>query len=421
MKRHQAFKFELRPNGAQVRLLRQFAGTCRFVYNKALALQNERFERGEKRLTFGQMGLMLTQWRADKTIPWLKAGGTAQTQQQALKNLEAAFVNFFLKRADCPRFKKKGDGDSVRFPQHFKIDHQNGRVWLVKLGWMRYRNSQSIVGTVKSVTVSLRAGKWFASILAEREVEIPLPESRSAVGIDLGVTTFAALSTGQTIAPLNSYKKHQDALAKAQRRMDRKVLNSRNWRKEKARVSKLNARIANVRRDFLNKASTAISKKHAMVCVEDLKVKNMTRSASGTVDAPGKSIRQKSSLNRVILDQGWCTFRRMLEYKVFWNGGIFIAVPPKYTSQTCPACGHVAAINRSKQQFACVECSYHNHADVVGAMNVLRAGHAQLACRVNGAAIPSATGTHRSDLAISWPGAVEVAESRWMSRGRYSS
>lgn len=409
MKRHQAFKYELRPNGAQVRLLRQFVGSCRFVYNKALALQKERHERGEKHLNYVGVAKLLTQWRHDPETPWLQ-DSPAQSQQQALKNLDSAYVNFFEKRAAFPKFKKKGLGDSIRFPQKFEVDSPNGRVRLPKLGWMRYRNSRPVVGTVRSVTVSHLAGKWFASILTEREVDQTPPTATSSIGIDMGIATFAMLSNGKPIVGRNSFKQHERALVKAQRRMDHKVKFSANWRKAKARVSKLHVRIANIRRDFLHKASTTLSKNHALVCIEDLKVSNMSRSAAGTVDAPGRNVRQKAGLNKAILDQGWGAFRRQLEYKLDWNGGELIAVPPQFTSQTCPACGHINADNRKTQAvFACVECHYHNHADVVGAMNVLRAGHARIACRVNGAARPSATGTHRSDLAIMWPGAVGVA------------
>jgi putative transposase len=167
--------------------------------------------------------------------------------------------------------------------------------------------------------------------------------------------------------------------------MSRKKKFSNNWKKAKAKVQRIHVRIANARRDYLHKTSTAISKNHAMVVVEDLKVKNMSRSAAGTVEQPGRNVRAKAGLNRSILDQGWAEFRRQLEYKMLWAGGLFLAVPAQNTSRTCPKCGHVAADNRRSQAvFACVECGYSENADLVGAINVLRAGHARLACQVNG-------------------------------------
>ena len=138
-----------------------------------------------------------------------------------------------------------------------------------------------------------------------------------------------------------------------------------------------------------------------MVCIEDLKIVNMSKSAAGTVETPGRNVKAKSGLNKSILDQGWGEFRRQLEYKQVWLGGDVLAVPARNTSRTCPACGHVSAENRKTQsKFECVECGYAENADLNAAINILRAGHARLACQVNGAAMPSATGTHRSDSGV---------------------
>jgi putative transposase len=188
----------------------------------------------------------------------------------------------------------------------------------------------------------------------------------------MGTKRFATLSDGTFYAPLNSFKRHEVALRKAQQSLSRKVKFSNNWRKAKARMQRIYARIANVRRDFLHKTSTAICKNHAIVCIEDLRVWNMSKSAAGTVDAPGKNVWAKSGLNKSILDQGWYEFRRQLAYKLAWNGGRLIIVPPQNTSHTCPNCGHISADNcRTQAKFACVACGYENHADVVGAINIL--------------------------------------------------
>jgi putative transposase len=256
---------------------------------------------------------------------------------------------------------------------------------------------------VKNVTVSLSCGKWYVNIQTEREVEQPIPQG-CAVGIDLGIVRFATLSDGTFHVPLNSFKRHETALRKAQQAMSRKTRFSRNWQKAKARVQRLHARIANVRRDYLHQASTAIRRaaraNHALVCIEDLQVRNMSKSAAGTRAAPGKNVKAKSGLNKAILDQGWFEFRRQLEYKLQWRGGYLSAVPPQNTSRRCPCCGHVSAHNRTTQaRFACVGCGFEEHADVVGAINVLRAGYARFAWEVSGAVMPPAAGTHRCDLA----------------------
>jgi putative transposase len=398
MKRQQAYKYELRPDGEQERCMRRFSGSCRFAFNKALALQNARYEQGEKKLGYAGLCKQLTEWRNSSETAWL-ADAPVHALQQSLKDLERAFANFFAKRADFPRFKKKGSSDSFRYPdpKQIRLDQANSRIFLPKLGWLRYRNSRPALGTVRNVTVSQSCGKWFVSIQTEREVDAAVPHG-GAVGIDMGVARFATLSDGTFYAPLNSFKRQQDALRKAQQALSRKVKRSKNWIKAKARIQRIHARIGNARRDYLHKASTTISKNHAMVCIEDLQVGSMSKSAAGTAEQPGRNVRAKSGLNRSILDQGWGEFRRQLGCKMEWSGGWLVAVPPQNTSRTCPRCACVAAENRRTQaRFECVMCGYSEHADLVGAVNILRAGHARFACEVSGAVMPPAAGTHRSD------------------------
>ena len=326
MQRLQAYKYELMPTGEQQRNMRRFAGSCRFVYNKALAMQKENHEAGNKFIGYVAMAKHLTGWRNGENTPWLK-DAPCHPLQHALKDLEKAYRNFFAKRADFPGFKRKGGGDSFRYPdpKQIKLDQVNARIFLPKLGWLRYRNSRDVLGDLRNVTVSQSGGKWFASIQTQRDVEAPLPTAMTAIGIDVG--------------------------------------------------------IANARKDFLHKATTTISKSHALVCIEDLQVRNMSGSAKGNSEQPGKKVSRKSGLNRAILDQGWGEFRRQLGYKVAWNGGMLLAVAPHHTSQTCPCCGHVSKDNRQTQaKFLCVDCGYESHADVVGAINVLARGHRVLAC-----------------------------------------
>lgn len=399
MQRLQAFKYELRPDGQQQHQMRRYAGSCRFVFNKALALQKARYKQGEKKLAYAGLCKELTAWRNGSETPWLK-DAPVHPLQQTLKDLERAYANFFAKRADFPRFKKKGQSDSFRYPdpKQIKLDQGNSRIFLPKLGWLRYRNSREALGELRNVIVSLSGGKWFVSIQTEREVDQPLPQSTTAVGIDMGIVRFATLSDGSHLDPLNSFKRHEMALRKAQQAMSRKTKFSSNWKKAKARVQRIHSRIGNARRDYLHKATTTISQNHAMVCIEDLQVRNMSKSAAGTTEQPGRNVRAKSGLNKAILDQGWFEFRRQLDYKLQWAGGHLIAVPPRNTSRTCPACGRVSANNRTCQaKFACVECGFEENADLVGAINVLRAGHARFACEVSDAARSPAAGTHRSD------------------------
>lgn len=158
--------------------MRGFAGSCRFVFNKALAPQKALYERSEKKLGYAGLCKVLTTWRNADDTAWL-AEAPVHPLQQALKDLERAYGNFFAKRADFPRFKRKGMGDSFRYPapKQFKIDAVHSRVFLPKLGWIRYRNSRDMPGTAKNITVSQRGGKWFMSIQAEREIPAPVHPS----------------------------------------------------------------------------------------------------------------------------------------------------------------------------------------------------------------------------------------------------
>lgn len=382
MKRQQSYKFALRPTGDQQRQMRRFSGACRFVYNKALADQQTHYAAGGSFMRYETMAKALTAWRNSSETPWLK-DAPVHPLQQALKDLERAYANFFAGRAGFPRFKKKGQGDSFRYPdpKQIKVDQANSRIFLPKLGWLRYRNSRAVEGTVRNATVSWSDGRWFVSIQTERAVAEPVHPATSLVGVDLGVANFAALSTGEIIAPVAAMKRHAQRLARHQRAMSRKKKFSRNWTKAKARVQKLHARIGNIRRDHLHKLSTMLSQNHAGIVIEDLQVRNMSRSASGTVEQPGRNTRAKAGLNRSILDQGWFEFRRQLAYKQAWRGGMVVAVDPRNTSRRCPACGHVAKENRTSQsRFVCVHCGHTAHADVNAAVNILAAGHAVMAC-----------------------------------------
>ncbi|WP_043885251.1 RNA-guided endonuclease InsQ/TnpB family protein [Gallibacterium anatis] len=369
-----AFKFEIMPNGNQIRRIKQFCGCSRFVFNRALAWQNEQYEQDNSfKFSYTKIANLLPQWK--KELVWLKECHS-QVLQQSLKDLESAFKNFFQQRADFPKFKKKGLKERFRFPQGCKLEQQNNRLYLPKIGWVRYRNSREVIGEIKNVTVSQKCGRFFVSIQTEFEYEIPTHKG-GEIGIDMGVARFATLSNGEFFEPLNAFKIYKGKLAKLQRQLKNKVKFSQNWQKIKAKIAKLHHKIANCRKDFLHQTSSKISKNHAMIYVEDLQVSNMSRSAKGTVEEHGKNVKQKSGLNRSILDQSWFEFRRQLDYKTQWQGGFLVAVPAQNTSRTCPCCGHVAKENRQTQaNFECVECGYTENADVVGALNVLGRGRA---------------------------------------------
>jgi putative transposase len=410
--RWQSYRYELMPSTQQERKMRQFAGAARYVFNRALAIQKEECENTGRKLSgYAALCRMLTGWRRDSDTSWL-GDCSVHVLQQSLRDLEGAWAKHFnslgkLTRGEIsldrvvrqPRFKKrKKVKDSFRFPAPKKlhVEQHNSRVFLPKLGWVRYRNSRNIEGDLCNVTVSRDGNKWFISIQTQRALNSPIHPSTSIVGVDLGVVRFATLSNGEAIKPCNALKNRQARLKRYQCMMARRVELSKNWVKAKDRADSVRRKVKNIRKDFIHKATTMISKNHAVIVIEDLAVSNLVRSASRTKDNPGHNVKQKAALNRAILDQGWAETRRQLEYKAKWLGGSVIAVPPQRTSQTCPKCGYVSSHNRKTQAvFACGGCGYTDNADKVASINIERAGHARIACEVNGVVMPSAAGTRR--------------------------
>ncbi|MGK7950391.1 MAG: RNA-guided endonuclease InsQ/TnpB family protein [Xenococcaceae cyanobacterium] len=377
-----AFKFRLEPSVPERILMAQTAGCCRLIWNKALALQKKLLEKGKLCLSYNKMAALLRDWKKEEELSFLK-NAHSQPLQQTLMFLDRALKEAFNKTnpKQFPRFKKKGQRDSFRYPQGFKIDENNRRVYLPKVGWISYRKSRNIVGNPKNITISKKGDHWYVSIQTEIEVERPVPTATSIVGGDLGIARFLTLSTGKYFEPLNSFRKLEAKLAKLQKTLARRVKGSNNWKKTKSKITRLHIRIADARKDYLHKLSHNLSKNHGVVVLEDLKVANMSKSAKGTIEEPGTNVKAKSGLNKSILDQGWHEFKRQLGYKLEWLGGLLVLVNPKNTSRRCPECNHTSGDNRKTQaEFKCIECGYENNADLVGAVNVLRAGHAQLAC-----------------------------------------
>ena len=325
--------------------------------------------------------------RCGRAHPWL-ADMPAQALQQSLKDLERAYTNFSEKRTEAPDFHKKGRKDSFRIPQGFQVDNQNGNIKLPKLGWMRYRKSRDIEGEPKNVTVTLVNGRAFISIQTERGVETPKHPSNSSVGLDWGIKKFYTLSNGEYEDQLSPLQQFAVKLAKLQRVLSRKKKFSKNWKKAKFKVSKLHNQIANIRKDFVHKSSNDLSKNHAVVFIEDLCIRNMSKSARGSQEKHGKNVKRKSALNRAVLDASPFELRRQLQYKLTWRGGLLLAVPPQNTSRRCPACGKVSADNRKTQEtFTCVQCRFTANADFVAAVNIKEAGLALLACSQSSAEV----------------------------------
>lgn len=374
-----AATFRLYPTPDQDAEMARIAGACRFVYNLALEQRRDWWRQHKATtghgISYAGQCRELTALRAE--ADWLKAA-PVHALQQALKDLDRAYQNFFAGRAAYPSPRKRGINDSFRFPDPTSLrvertGRSSGRIKVPKLGWIRLRGWRTLPGEVATITLSRRAGQWFAAVQCAREVADPLPSTRSEVGIDMGIAVFAALSDGTHIAPANHGKKALRALRRAQRALARKQRGSANRRKAILRVARIQQRVANARKDFLHKHSTTIAQNHGTVVVEALAVRNMSASAKGSAEQPGHKVRQKAGLNRAILDQGWGMFRAMLAYKLAERGGRLLEVPAAYTSQTCPVCGHVGVDSRQSQaRFVCVACGHSANADTNAAINILR-------------------------------------------------
>lgn len=372
MIQHKANTYRLYPTSDQAQQMAQIAGSCRFVYNLALEQRSQWYRPGRK-FNYASQCREVTLLRNE--VDWLKAA-PVHALQQALKDLDRAYQNWWAGRAEPPTPRKKGLNDSFRFPDPVSIKVErtgksSGRIKLPKLGWISLRGWYAIPGTICNATVSRRAGQWHVAVQWQREIEAPVESTLPAVGIDRGITVFAALSDGTMIAPVNHGKRALKAFAKAQRSLARKKNGSNNRRKQRQRVARLHLRVANARKDFLHKASTTIANNHGTVVLEKLEIRNMVRSARGTKENPGSKVRQKAGLNRAILDQGWGMFSRFLGYKLPERGGEVGYVPARNSSRECFVCGVVDERNRTGIKFLCVGCGNVAHADT-NASNVIK-------------------------------------------------
>ncbi|MGO9611891.1 MAG: RNA-guided endonuclease InsQ/TnpB family protein [Dissulfurispiraceae bacterium] len=369
------YMFRLRDDPVLMPILACHAGMPRFLWNKALETNLRRLESRQPLLWYRELAFWLTVWKRSDEMKFL-AEANCQCLQQTLKQLDRAFKDVFDKGQPykcMPTWKKRADGDSFSMPQHFRIE--GNRVLLPKIGWLRFFKSRQCQGVPKNLTVSRHGDRWFISIQTELDIPEPVHNSTSEVGIDMGISKFATLSDGTSYQPLNRFQSLEERLAKGQRKLSRKVKFSANWNKQLKRVQRTHSLIADARKDYLHKISTAISKNHAMVAMEDLRVSCMSRSARGTVESPGSNVTAKSGLNKAILDQGWGMFRTMVQYKLVERGGTMVLVDLKHTSQRCSACLHVSAGSRRSQGvFQCVACGTSLDADVNAALNILAAG-----------------------------------------------
>ena len=368
-------RYRLEPSAIQEAVLRNHCAYARFVWN--LAVEQQSWWRPGHRSAPGYLEQcrQLTQARAE--FGWLRAG-SQMVQQQALRDFAQAMANFFAGTHRRPRWRKAGRDEGFRIvavkPAHVRrLSRNTGEVWIPKAGWLRFRWSRAVPDGVKSYRVTLDcAGRWhiaFAAIPAA----IPAPGTGEVVGVDRGVAVSAALSTGQMLTVPRLGPVQQRRLRRLQRRLARTRRGSGRRAQVKRAIAKVRALEADARRDWAEKISTDLARRFNIVCVEDLNIREMTRSARGTITEPGRNVRAKAGLNREIMRSGWGLLVRRLEDKA---PGRVEKVNPAFTSQRCSACGHIAVGSRESQAlFCCVACGYACNADVNAARNIA-AGHA---------------------------------------------
>jgi putative transposase len=366
-------RYLLLPTPTQQAVLRDHCGHARYVWNLAVE-QHSHWHPGRASAPgYLEQCRQLTQARAGH--PWL-AAGSQTVQQQALRDYGQAMAAFFdpANPAGRPSWRKAGRDEGFRIVGRRgqwdvrRLSRKTGEVWVPKAGWVRFRWSRPVPPDARSYRVTRdRAGRWHVAF-AVIPGPVSAPGNSQAVGIDRGVAVSAALSTGEMLHAPGLTARERTRLRRLQRSLARAERGSNRRGRMRHAIARLRARETDRRKDWAEKASTDIARRFDVIRVEDLQIKNMTRSARGTRENPGRNVGQKAGLNRGILGSGW----GRLEDKA---PGRVEKIRPAFTSQRCSACGHVDRDSRESQAvFRCTACGYACHADVNAARNIA-AGH----------------------------------------------
>ncbi len=366
-----AYKFRFYPTLEQEQILAKTFGCARFGYNYMLRIRTDAWYKEQKRVGYHDTSALLTELKKQPETIWLNEVSSVPVQQ-SLRHLQTAFGNFFAKRAKYPTFKSKHDKQAAEYTSSaFKWDGK--ALKLAKMDApLNIRWSRTLPKAAKLTTVTVSkdaAGRYFVSMLCDDTVQAK-PEVTGKIGIDLGLTHFAILSTGEKIAAPNTFRKNEAKLAKLQRRMAKKQKGSANRFKAKLKVARLHAKTADTRRDFLHKLSTRLVNENQVIAVESLAVSNMQKNRC---------------LAKSISDAGWSEFVRQLEYKSLWYGRTLVGIDRWYpSSKRCSDCGHtVKSMPLKVREWTCPECGTIHDRDVNAARNVLTAGLAGVVCGEN--------------------------------------
>jgi putative transposase len=364
-----AYRYRFYPTPEQADQLNRTFGCVRYVYNRALAERAQAWTQEQRRVTHAETDKMLTGWKRDPETNWLTEPSKGPLQA-TLRDLQTAYVNFWQKRAKYPRFKKKGAGrDSATYFRGSFV-YRDGQVTLAKQGTpLRIRWSRPLPDAAdpSRVTVTRNArGQYHISILVEDQIT-PHPPTGARVGIDAGITSLVALSTGEKITNPKYEKQDRHRLARAQKALARKQKGSANRAKARLRVARVYGKVADRRRDHLHKLTTRLVRENQTVVIEDLPVRNMLRN---------------HCLARAIFDASWAELRRQLEYKSDWYGRELVVIDRWYpSSKTCSACGHLLdRLSLNVRSWTCPSCGAVHDRDVNAARTILAVGLTVSAC-----------------------------------------
>ncbi|MCX5539886.1 RNA-guided endonuclease TnpB family protein [Paraburkholderia sp. CNPSo 3076] len=357
-----AYRFRFYPTLEQAAVLARTFGCARFAYNHMLRLRTDAWFQRQERVNYHETSAVLTALKKTPEHVWLNEVSSVPVQQ-ALRHLQTAFANFFAKRAKYPSFRRKDGAQSAEYTASAFKWH-GGALKLAKMDEpLAIRWSRTLPKGAKPTTVTVSkdmAGRYHVSILCD-DVVSEKKKVTGQVGIDLGLTHFAILSTGEKFGAPNTFRGYENKLAKQQRRLAKKQMGSARRMKAKLKVAKLHTRVADARRDFLHKLSTRLINENQVIAIESLAVSNMQKN---------------SRLAKSISDASWSEFVRQLTYKAGWYGRTLIGIDRWYpSSKRCSDRGHtVQKMPLGMRSWTCPECGSTHDRDVNAARNVLAAG-----------------------------------------------
>ncbi|MFF4778071.1 RNA-guided endonuclease InsQ/TnpB family protein [Microtetraspora fusca] len=381
-----SYKFLLRPTAKQALALAACLEDHRRLYNGAVEHRRTAYSKAGVTVRYGDQSADLKHIRSydpDGQGRW-----SFSSQQATLRRLDKAFAAFFRRvkvgqKPGFPRFKGRGWFDTVEWPKDgdgcrwdSQPEHPTATfVRLHGIGHVRVHQHRPVLGRVKTISVKREGSRWYVILSCDDVPAHALSATGAVVGLDMGVASLVTTSDGTHLANPRHLQASAGRLAAAQQTLARKKRGSKRRRKAAARVAALHAKVRRQRLDTAHKTAVALVRDFDVIVHEDLRIANMTRSASGTIQTPGRNVAAKSGLNRSILDAGWGVFLTVLAHKAESAGRELIAVDPANTSRTCARCGHCAKENRVTQaEFICMACGHAAHADVNAAVNILRAG-----------------------------------------------